>query len=213
MGRVVTPILSPMGIRQDNWPATVGLVTGILAKEVVVATLNTLYSQEAHLSVSDTESGTILQNLKQGVFSIQKNLMALPSSLTNPLTASAPEQMMNNSVYGVMYEKFSGQVAAFAYLLFVLLYFPCISATAAMTKELNKKWTIFSVAWSTGLAYAAATCFYQVATFTSHPKKSFIWLTAILMFFVFTLSLMKRKSKLRTTPAQINDLANTRILG
>lgn len=34
IGRDVTPVFHPMGIHQDNWPATVGLATGILAKEV-----------------------------------------------------------------------------------------------------------------------------------------------------------------------------------
>ena len=41
----MTPIFEPMGVKQDNWPATVGLITGTLAKEVVVGSLNTLYSQ------------------------------------------------------------------------------------------------------------------------------------------------------------------------
>ncbi|TAK76362.1 MAG: Fe(2+) transporter permease subunit FeoB, partial [Gammaproteobacteria bacterium] len=40
VGQWVTPIFAPMGLHTDNWPATVGLVTGILAKEVVVGTLN-----------------------------------------------------------------------------------------------------------------------------------------------------------------------------
>ena len=51
-GRLVTPLFAPMGIHQDNWPATVGLLTGVLAKEVVVGTLNTLYSQLGHLTTT-----------------------------------------------------------------------------------------------------------------------------------------------------------------
>ena len=46
VGKMVTPIFEPMGVQEDNWPATVGLVTGVLAKEVVVGTLNTLYTQD-----------------------------------------------------------------------------------------------------------------------------------------------------------------------
>ncbi|WP_417419488.1 Fe(2+) transporter permease subunit FeoB [Hoeflea sp.] len=48
MGRALTPAFGPMGIEQDNWPATVGIFTGILAKEAVVGTLNTLYSGDAN---------------------------------------------------------------------------------------------------------------------------------------------------------------------
>ena len=44
-GKALTPLFEPMGIQQENWPATVGIFTGILAKEVVVGTLNSIYTQ------------------------------------------------------------------------------------------------------------------------------------------------------------------------
>ena len=43
IGRTLTPGFGPMGIANDNWPATVGIFTGVFAKEVVVGTLNALY--------------------------------------------------------------------------------------------------------------------------------------------------------------------------
>lgn len=49
IGQWITPLFAPMGIHQDNWPATVGLLTGMLAKEVVVGTLNSLYAQVGHV--------------------------------------------------------------------------------------------------------------------------------------------------------------------
>lgn len=33
--QVVTPVFAPIGVSQDNWPATVGIITGIFAKEAV----------------------------------------------------------------------------------------------------------------------------------------------------------------------------------
>ena len=33
-----------MGVSAENWPAAVGVFTGILAKEAVVGTLDSLYS-------------------------------------------------------------------------------------------------------------------------------------------------------------------------
>ncbi|MCK4654717.1 MAG: Fe(2+) transporter permease subunit FeoB, partial [Candidatus Cloacimonetes bacterium] len=45
IGKSITPIFKPMGISSNNWPATVGLFTGIFAKEAVVGTLDALYSQ------------------------------------------------------------------------------------------------------------------------------------------------------------------------
>jgi ferrous iron transport protein B len=65
LGKAVTPIFTPMGISQDNWPATVGLVSGILAKEVVVGTLNTLYTQVGHLKEAPEEAFDFTVALKK----------------------------------------------------------------------------------------------------------------------------------------------------
>ena len=51
IGRKITPVFNPMGISNDNWPATVGLITGIFAKETVVGTMDALYNQ-----LDDSES-------------------------------------------------------------------------------------------------------------------------------------------------------------
>jgi ferrous iron transport protein B len=52
-GKSLTPTLAPMGISEDNWPATVGMLTGILAKETVVGTLNALYGSLAEESTAE----------------------------------------------------------------------------------------------------------------------------------------------------------------
>ena len=184
MGRLLTPLFGPMGISADNWPATVGLVTGVLAKEVVVGTLNTLYSQVAHLNVLSASSFHFWGSMREAVMSVPQNLSALGQSLGNPLLAEAPIQHLNQSVYGEMYRRFDGQIGAFAYLLFVLLYFPCVSTTAAMVRELNKGWAIFSVLWSSGVAYAVAVLFYQAATWMRHPLSSSLWIAGLFAVFL-----------------------------
>lgn len=50
MSRLLQPIFAPMGISAENWPAVVGLMTGMLAKEVVIGTLNSLYASMGGLS-------------------------------------------------------------------------------------------------------------------------------------------------------------------
>ena len=45
-GHALTPVLKPMGIQSDNWPASVALITGLFAKEAIVGTLHSLYSGE-----------------------------------------------------------------------------------------------------------------------------------------------------------------------
>jgi ferrous iron transport protein B len=50
IAKAITPVVEPMGIDEENWPATVGILTGIFAKEAVVGTLNALYG---NLGVDD----------------------------------------------------------------------------------------------------------------------------------------------------------------
>ena len=47
IGRTIVPVLEPIGVSQENWPAAVGIFTGVFAKEAVVGTLNSLYEQQA----------------------------------------------------------------------------------------------------------------------------------------------------------------------
>lgn len=92
-------------------------------------------------------------------------------------------------IYGVLYAKFGCPQAAFAYLLFVLLCFPCISVIASISKELNTKWAAFSVVWTTTLAYIVAIIYYQCATFRQHPQYSIevLLITTIVIFFILAI--------------------------
>lgn len=144
VGQTLTPLFSPMGIQKENWPATVGLLTGVVAKEVVVGTLNSLYLQELRSNASIVHDHTTLDNIS-------------PNDAMN----SSNNTSNNKSILGVMVERFGSPYSAFAYLLFVLLYFPCVSVIASIYRELNRFWAFFSVAWTTGIAYAVAVIFYQ----------------------------------------------------
>ncbi|HSW68999.1 MAG TPA: Fe(2+) transporter permease subunit FeoB [Gammaproteobacteria bacterium] len=187
IGRAITPIFAPMGIHQDNWPATVGLVTGVLAKEVVIGTLNTIYSQVGHLTAAPLDTFNFWGGLREAVLSIGTNLSELGHSLTNPVLAKAPVHTLTKDVYGIMYQRFGGSLSAIAYLLFVLLYFPCVSTTAAMLREVHRGWAIFSVVWTTGVAYCVAVGFYQMMTFVYHPKSSFYWLIGMAGVMLFSM--------------------------
>jgi len=181
-GRAVTPVLAPMGVKQDNWPATVGLLTGVMAKEVVVGTLNTLYSQQvdrtddiAVLGQGDSYSSLdFYQGIIAALQSIPDNLSKVLSAILHPLLANAADSEVNSSVYGSMQLFFAGKIGAFAYLLFVLLYFPCVSTMAVMRRAVGMRWALFSVAWSTGIAYVSATFIYQLFTLSQHILSSLV---------------------------------------
>ncbi|MDP1603675.1 MAG: Fe(2+) transporter permease subunit FeoB [Legionella sp.] len=186
LGQWLTPIFSPMGLSQDNWPATVGLLTGMLAKEVVVGSLNSLYAQVGHISQLNAVNFDFLGSLQTALWSIPQNLAGLSHALINPVLASAPDSEVSQSVYGMMAQRFDGQAGAFAYLLFILLYIPCVSTMAAIRQEASRGLMWFSVAWSFLVAYASAVLFYQVARFFVHPEQSVFWIalmiTAIALF-------------------------------
>ena len=143
IGQLLTPLFAPLGIQASNWPATVGLLTGFLAKEVVIGSMNTLYSQMIAVGVGSTS-------------------------------------------LEVMRAQFAGQAAAFAYLLFVLLYVPCLSTMAVMRQEGNNKIMCLAISWSLLLAYTVSSVFYQIATYWQDPLHASMWiLFSILMNYCF----------------------------
>jgi ferrous iron transport protein B len=120
-------------------------------------------------------------------------------NLGDPLGFGAidEEQAVSSATFIAMNQHFDGKVGAFAYLLFILMYFPCIAATGAMYREVGSRWASLGVAWSTGLGYGAATLFYQLATFSQHPAQSLLWTVIILGSFtaaVYAFSLAGGKS-------------------
>lgn len=199
IGRTLTPAFEPMGIHEENWPATVGIFTGVMAKEAVVGTLDALYAQ---LAVQDAgvqteeEVFNLWAGIAEAFATIPANLAEVSDNILDPLginigdvstaTTAAEEQEVAVGTFGAMALRFDGQIGAFAYLLFILLYFPCAAATAAIYRETNMRWTIFVGTWTTGLAYLFATVFYQLGTFAQHPTTSLVWTGSLLFLFGLT---------------------------
>lgn len=198
IGRGLTPAFKPMGIEKDNWPATVGIFTGVLAKEAVVGTLDALYSQlESPDSATEKAPFSLEQALIDACLTVPKNLHDVADNVLDPLglnigtvddvAAAAGEQEVNAGTFAAMQQSFDGKAGAFAYLLFILLYAPCVAATAAIYRETNLNWTLFVVFWTTGIAYMTATIFYQAMTYSLHPDYSFVWITALILAFLTVL--------------------------
>ena len=213
IGRIVMPVFSPLGLKKENWPAAVGLTTGVLAKEVVIGTLNTLYSeQEGHL-ISPMQSAprfNFCTGFWDAVASVPKNLSQLGKAFKNPVTASEAFHDMNATAHGMMYQQFGGKKAAFAYLLFILLYFPCVSTMAVMRREVGKHWALFSILWSTGLAYALAVLCYQWLTVVDHVELTLIWST-VLLTGLTTAMITLRQYVLRDQKSFSSPVESTRV--
>lgn len=109
VSRVITPVFKPIGVHEDNWQATVGLFTGAMAKEVVVGTLNTLYTaeniQDEAFNPADFHLGDELLGAVDDTWQSLKDTFSL-SVLANPIEASKGDGEMATGAMGVMDQKF-----------------------------------------------------------------------------------------------------------
>ncbi len=199
--RAATPLFAPMGIQEDNWPAVLGVFSGVLAKEVIVGTLDSLYGRLAAEQLAP--AGTpppfdLSRDLTAAAASVPANLSKLTERLSDPLGlrvgdltdqgAAAADQGVQTGTFGAMAARFDGQAGAFAYLLFVLLYFPCVATVGAIIREAGAPWAAFVACWTTGIAYMTAALFYQTATFGRDPVTAGTWIGALLVAFAAVLA-------------------------
>ena len=167
ISRTITPVFTPMGIEKENWPATVGLITGIFAKEAIVGTINSLYGQ---IAAGENNSGGGTADADRGGFSLASSIgdafRSIPRALSgifgNHGTGGQPNP--KDGTFTAMQISFENDWArAYAYLLFVLIYIPCVAAMGAMIREIGPKFGALAVAYLTILAWSVSTLFYQIA--------------------------------------------------
>ncbi|WP_341643476.1 nucleoside recognition domain-containing protein [Thauera sp. SDU_THAU2] len=209
VGRSITPAFTPMGLTEENWPAAVGIFTGVLAKEAVVGTLDATYSALAAKDAGEEADGEeepfeLGASIVAAFATIPENLVDALGSWADPMglnvgdlsdaeaVAEAVDQDVSAGTFGAMAARFDGAAGAFAYLLFILLYFPCTAAIAAVYNESGTRWTVFVAAWTTGLGYGLATIFYQAATWAQHPGSSMAWIVGIVIGFAIVLLSLRR---------------------
>ncbi len=204
IGKSITPAFAPIGIAEDNWPATVGLFTGMFAKEAIVGTLDALYTEtqeEESEGAPDLIAATV-----DAFSSIGTNAADLGSALTDPLgivigdvsdkAAIANEQEVELATLSNMAKLFVTPFAAFTYLVFILLYAPCVAVVGAMVRESGWKWAGLVFTWSTTLAYFVSSTIYQIGTFSEHPLFSILFiLSSSAVMGLFILNLKKVGSK------------------
>lgn len=202
IGKSITPAFAPMGISEENWPATVGLFTGMFAKEAIVGTLDALYSDPA--DSADGSAPDLVAAATEAVQSIGAELLAIGGALTDPLgisigdvtdlAAVTEEQGVEDTTLTNMATLFSSPFSAFCYLVFVLLYAPCVAVLGAVNKEAGWQWTLLVFGWCTGLAYITATVIYQLGIFFENPLFSGTWIVAMLAILITFISNLKRLS-------------------
>ncbi|WP_338805333.1 Fe(2+) transporter permease subunit FeoB [Xenorhabdus griffiniae] len=203
VSKVLTPVLQPIGVHSDNWQATVGLITGAMAKEVVVGTLNTLYTAENITQESfNPDEFNLLAQLKDAIAETWDSLKETftLSALSNPIEASKGDGNMDRSSMGTMSAKFGSAISAYSYLIFVLLYVPCVSVMGAIARETSRGWMTFSILWGLNVAYSLSALFYQITTFSAHPQSSLITILAVILFnILIVIGLRRARSRVTVT--------------
>ncbi|MGP1924704.1 MAG: Fe(2+) transporter permease subunit FeoB [Arsenophonus sp. NEOnobi-MAG3] len=198
VSKTLTPLLKPIGINDDNWEATVGLITGALAKEVVIGTLNTLYTAKNITQAPfNADQFNLLDELEDAINETLHNLKETFSLtvLSNPIEASKGDANMDSGRMGAMAERFGSNVSAYSYLIFVLLYVPCISVLGAIARESNRNWMTFSILWGLNVAYSVSALFYQIATFSQHPQYSALVIGLLIVFNLLLIILLRHSRK------------------
>jgi len=196
LGKTITPVFSPMGITRDNWPATVGLFTGLLAKESVVGTLNSLYGQKEALAemqkgLKENDGFNFWGGIAEAFLSVPRNFADLGRRFLGFVggggrDSGCEDEGIDSGVFERLRSSFT-PAAAYAYLVFILLYFPCVAAQGAALRELGRRLGWLLPAYLTGIAWVAAVFVFQIG-----EGGSVLWIgisllaaASIAAFFVF----------------------------
>lgn len=202
IGKKVTPVFEPMGIDKQNWPATVGIFTGVFAKEAVIATLNSLYSMDSE--DSDVDQYDFVGGIKSAVVTIPENLSHLSDALVDPLGLTTVDQDLesiennldvNLQTVSKIKLSFVSATSAMAYLIFILLYTPCAAALGAVYREAGSKWMLFVASWTFIIGWLIATMFYQ-CTLLGQTNSAIYWLIGCGLFIGILLACLRKLGQL-----------------
>lgn len=158
IGKAIEPVFTPMGF---NWKLDVCLISGAGAKEVVASTMAVLYSGD------EAEDNATIHVGANGANGDKAKVSGVANKTDN---AEADDgSVMSEAKHKALYQKMMADgitpLTAFCFLLFVLLYFPCVATIAAIKNETGSwRWALFAATYTTLLAYLVSGVVYQVAS-------------------------------------------------
>ena len=166
----VAPVFAPAGF--GTWEASGSLITGFVAKEVVVSTMSQIYDTEA-VEEEIVEETTFLEDLWEIIktfFStawdtIKSIPLIVGINLFEEEEEEEPTALM--SAVETSFEESSGgkgALASFAFMVFVLLYTPCMVAVAAERHEFGAKWMWVSMLGQLAIAWVSSVLVFQIGS-------------------------------------------------
>lgn len=142
IGKTIEPVFEMQGF---NWKLDVGLLAGVGAKEIVASTMGVLYSND------DSFSDDTSVNDEGGKYEKLHKLITTDVARSQGMSLSDP-RLEHVAV-----------LTAFCFLLFVLLYFPCLATVAAIKGETGSwKWALFAAGYTTVLAWIVSALVFRV---------------------------------------------------
>jgi ferrous iron transport protein B len=162
-------VFEPAGF--GTWEASGALVTGFIAKEVVVTSMAQAYlgDEEAVTEVSPPSLGEDLREIGSSLVeaadgAVRSTLSIIPGvDLARGEDVDPQETALSNAL-GANFTP----LAALAFVMFVLIYTPCVATLAAIKSEFGWRWAAFSGLYQLGLAWLLAVLVFQVGTFLGY---------------------------------------------
>jgi len=163
-GNVIAPVLRPAGY--GNWESAGSLVSGLVAKEVVVSTMSQIFVGEER-EVEDIETTRFGHDLVEIGAGFVRATGEAGKQLLNVLTPGIPlyddaDSIAEDMRLSAALQQHYSPLAALAFLVFILLYIPCVATLATIRSEFGWKWALFSAFWQTGIAWIFSVLVFQV---------------------------------------------------
>lgn len=164
----IAPLFRPLGF--DSWEASGALLTGFVAKEVVVSTLSQVYSgaESGAVDAEDTPTffedvGEVISSFAVATFDTLKSIpLIVGINLLGEEVEEQPTALMAQIHQGFTETSNGhGVLAGLAFMIFVLIYTPCMTAIAAEKQELGMKWTWVSIIGQLALAWGLSFLVFQ----------------------------------------------------
>ncbi|MBJ6723893.1 ferrous iron transport protein B [Geomonas sp. Red875] len=162
-GQVMAPALAPLGF--GTWQAASSLITGVIAKEIVVGTMGEIYAPKKE--EAKQEFKPFGEEVKEVAVSFGKACRESVSNVVSTFgitSLDTQEKEERSALKGMVLKTFT-PLTAYAFMAFVLLYMPCMVVAFAMRQEFNGwKWFGVAFAYQTVLAWGMACLIYQGGT-------------------------------------------------
>jgi ferrous iron transport protein B len=166
----IAPVFEPAGF--GTWEATGALVTGFIAKEVVVSTMGQIYVGGEGGEAADEPAPSVTEDVREiaagfveAVDGATRTTISLvPGIDLMPAEEAEPEDTQLSSALRVAFTP----LAAIGFLIFVLIYTPCVATLAAIRDEFGWRWAALSGLYQFAIAWLLAVVVFQVGMFLGY---------------------------------------------